>query len=208
MNVMNDLAVTDVAPPGADAPRAPREPGAAYLRRVLVPRWRPIAISVAVTLALALAVLFALPKPDPATVKVVDPSPAIAQASAAPDFTFYLPTALPDAWHVNNARFDTQINHQLSGPHLHIGYLAPDHGYLGLEESTDTPRWRFVSTMTAGNEFQDLVTIDGQVWGHVVSNRKVQESLVWYGPDTAVVVTGTTSLANLKAFAASLRVGQ
>jgi hypothetical protein len=31
---------------------------------------------------------------------------------------------------------------------------------------------------------------------------------VWYGPDTAVVVTGTTSLAHLKAFAASLHVGE
>jgi hypothetical protein len=53
---------------------------------------------------------------------------------------------------------------------------------------------------------KDAVVIDGQLWVQMASDRKQQDSLVWYGPQTTVVVTGTTTLDNLKAFAASLHV--
>lgn len=195
------LLTAQVPPPGADVPRQ------GGLRAPLAPRWPAIAVSVIVTLAVAIALLITLPTPNPATVKVVDPSSAIAQAEAAPGFRIYLPSPRPAGWYPNGARFDTKINSKLSGAHLHIGYLTPDHAYAALEESNATPGWRFVSTMTAGNVFKELLTIDGQVWAHVQSNRKQQDSLVWYGPDTVVVVTGTTSIANLEAFAASLHVG-
>jgi hypothetical protein len=93
------------------------------------------------------------------------------------------------------------------GPQLHIGYLAPDGGYVGLEEANLPNSWRFVTTRSAGNVFRDLRTIDGQVWAHLQSNRKSQDSLVWYGPNSVVMVTGTTSVPNLERLAASLHVG-
>lgn len=201
LSAVEDVPPTEVPPPGADAPRA------GGLREVLAPRWRAIAISIAATLAVALALLITLPKPNPATVRVVDPSQAVKQAMAVPDFAVYLPSPLLPGWQPNSARFDTAVNRVTKGPHLHIGYVTPDHAYAGLEEGDSTPRWRFVSAMTAGDVFKELVTIDGNVWAHVQSSRKMQDSLVWYGRSTVVVVTGTTSLANLESFAASLHVG-
>lgn len=202
MTMTDDVLTVAVPPPGADELQ-----GGGGLRQVLAPRWRTIAISVVVTLAAALALLFALPKPDPANVRVIDPSQAIAQAKAVPNFKIYLPSPLPAGWYPNSARFDTALSRKFVAPHLHIGYITPDHSYAGLEESNGMPRWRFVSMMTAGDVFKSLVTIDGTVWAHVQSSRKAQDSLVWYGPDTVVVVSGTTSMANLEAFAASLHVG-
>jgi hypothetical protein len=78
---------------------------------------------------------------------------------------------------------------------------------VGLEEANLPNTWRFVTTRSAGNVFRDLRTIDGDVWAHVHSDRKVQDSLVWYGPNSVVMVTGTTSMANLEQLAASLHVG-
>jgi hypothetical protein len=60
---------------------------------------------------------------------------------------------------------------------------------------------------SAGDVFQNMRTIDGVVWVHLLSDRKSQESLVWYGPHGMVVITGTSSLTNLEQLAASLHVG-
>jgi hypothetical protein len=147
--------------------------------------------------------LIALPRPNADTVIPVDPSSAIEQAEAVPGFAVYLPEPLPAGWQPNSARFELTKD----GPQLHIGYLAPDGGYVGLEEANLPNTWRFVTTRSAGNVFRDLRTIDGDVWAHVHSDRKVQDSLVWYGPNSVVMVTGTTSMANLEQLAASLHVG-
>lgn len=206
MTMTDDVLTHDVPSAAVPPPGADELPGGGGLRQVLAPRWRTIVISVALTLAAALTLLFALPRPEPKNVRVVDPSKAIAQAEAVPNFRIYLPSPLPAGWYPNSAWFGTVLDNYFAAPYLHIGYLTPDHAYIGLEQSNGTPRWRFVSTMTAGNVLQDLVTVDGTLWAHVQSSRKAQESLVWYGRDTVVVVSGTTSLANLEMFAASLHV--
>jgi hypothetical protein len=190
------VATIDIYPPGADQPRF------GPLRHLLAPGWRSIVVSAGLVLAVAVALLAALPRPDSAEVRVVDPSHAIAQAASQPGFPVYLPMPLPAGWYPNSARFD----HAKTGPHLHIGYLTPDHAYAGLEESSGTNRTLFVTNMAAGAVFQEAVLIDGQLWVHVASDRKKQDSLVWYGPQTTVIVTGTTTVQNLTAFAASLHV--
>lgn len=186
------VGTIELYPPGADAQR--------FGSPVFAPRWRAIAVAAGIVLAVAVTLLLALPKPNSASVRVVDPTRAIAQASAVPGFSVYVPSPLPDGWFPDSARFD----HAETGPHLHIGYLTPDHGYAGLEESSGSNRWLFVDNMAAGAVLKDAVVIDGQLWVQMASDRKQQDSLVWYGPQTTVVVTGTTTLDNLKAFAASL----
>lgn len=188
------VGTIELYPPGADGQR--------FASPVFAPRWRSIAVCAGLVLAVALTLLLVLPRPNSASVRVVDPSRAIAQASAVPGFPVYVPSPVPDGWSANSARFD----HAQTGPHLHIGYLTPDHGYAGLEESSGANRWLFVDNMAAGAMLTDAVVIDGQLWVQMASNRKQQDSLVWYGPQTTVVVTGTTTLDNLKAFAASLHV--
>jgi hypothetical protein len=194
---MTDLQTRYPHPPGADEPRD------GPLRQVLKPNRRSIAVSVIAALAVAVALLVVLPRPHAGAVQVVDPGPAIAKAKAVPGFAVYTPSPLPAGWYPNSVRFDLAK----AGPHLHIGYLAPDHGYAGIEEADLANSWRFVTTQSAGAIFEELITIDGHVWAHVHSDRKVQDTLVWYGPNSVVVVTGTASVANLKALAASLHVG-
>ncbi len=188
--------IIQVRPPGAD--RA--DPAT---RRDL---WRPnrrslVTWGIAV-LAIAIGLVLALPRPNAGTVIPVDPSAAIAQATAVPGFAVYVPEPLPSGWQPNSAGF----RQTKDGPELHVGYLAPDGGYVGLEEANLPNSRRFVTLNSAGNVAVDLRTIDGQVWAHLQSNRKSQDSLVWYGPHSVVMVTGTTSLANLEELAASLHV--
>ena len=187
----------EVVPPGTDEPRG------GTIAQVLAPRWRSIAISVGATLVAAVVLLVALPRPHADAVHVVDPSKSIALADGWPDFPVYTPSPLPAGWYPNSARFGLDW----VGALLHIGYLAPDGGYVGLEQTTGANRKLFVSTMSAGAIFDGLVTVDGTVWTHLQSDRKVQDSLVWYGPDTVVIVTGTASVAELEQLAGSLHVG-
>jgi len=207
-----------VVPPGADwaaaraagpALAAPGPVGGgrrarAELRQILAPHRRSIIALATVTVAVAVALLLALPRPQADAVKVVDPARAIERAQSTPDFPVYTPTPAPAGWYCNSARF----GHDWIGAVLHIGYLAPDGGYAGVEETTGANKRIFVSTMSAGAIFDGLVTVDGQVWTHLQSDRKKQDSLVWYGPQSVVVVTGTTNVSNLEALAASLHVGR
>jgi hypothetical protein len=193
------MVTLQVRPPGSDPATGA---AARSVREVLRPHRRSVLVSVIAVLAVAVGLLIALPRPQADTVIPVDPSSAISKATAVPGFAVFLPEALPDGWQPNSARFDMTKD----GPQLHIGYLAPDGGYVGLEEANLPNTWRFVTTSSAGNVFRDLRTIDGQVWAHLQSNRKVQDSLVWYGPNSVVMVTGTTSVPNLELLAASLHV--
>lgn len=184
-------------PPGVD------DPPAGPLRQVLRPRWRAIAVWVGVLVAVAIVLDVVLPTPRAREVRVVDPKPSIAAAQGVAGFPLFLPSPLPAGWHPDSARFDRTGR---LAPLLHIGYLAPDGGYAGLEETT-TPRLAsFGAVMSAGGVVVGVDDIDGAYWVEEQSNRKPQTTLVWYGSHGAVLVTGTTSLANLQALAASLHV--
>jgi hypothetical protein len=154
------------------------------------------------TLAAAIGLLVALPTPRADTVIPVDPSAAISKAKSTPGFTVRLPQPLPAGWQPNSARFQLTKD----GPQLHIGYLAPDGGYVGLEQADMRNVRRYVTVRSAGNVFADLRTINGQVWVHLTSDRKAQDSLAWFGPHGVVMVTGTASVANLEQLAASLHL--
>lgn len=193
---MTDTAVA--LPPGVDTP-----PGGS-LREVLAPRPRVIGVYAAAAIAVGLVLLFALPRPHANAVKVINPAKSIAVARTIPNFPLYLPSPLPAGWYPNSSRFSLDW----IGAVLHIGYFAPGGGYIGLEQTTGDNKLVFVSTMSAGAVYDGLVTLDGQVWVHLQSDRKSQDSLAWYGPQSVVVVTGTTTVANLEQFAGSLHVGR
>jgi len=193
---MDDVLTPDARPPGAD--EAWRGP----LRHALRPRWRAIAISSGLVLAVAVALLAALPSPHSDAVRAIDPEPTVAQAASYPGFIARTPSPLPAGWTPNSARFSTAW----VGAVLHLGYLAPDGGYVGIEQTNGANRKLFVDTMAAGAVDDDVVSVDGVPWVHLRSDRKVQDSLVWYGPTMVIVVTGTSSVANLERLAASLHV--
>jgi hypothetical protein len=188
-------------PPGGDVPRGGR------LAEVLQPRWRSILSLTSVAVVVAIVLLIVLPNSHVGAVKVVDPSAAIAAARQVAPSIVVLPDPLPAGWQSDSAHFDRTA----AGAHLHIGYFGPDHGYDGLEECNFTPAHTnikiFVAQMTADGDLVDLVTINGVIWTHDVSSRKsTQQSLIYYGQQTTIVVTGTSSLAELTALATSLHV--
>ena len=182
-----------VRPPGADP---------AGWRQALRPNRRSVVVAALATLAVAIGLLLALPTPRADTVIPVDPSAAISEARATPGFTVHLPQPLPAGWQPNSARFQLTKD----GPQLHVGYLAPDGGYVGLEQADMRNVRRYVTVRSAGNVFADLRTINGQVWVHLTNDRKAQDTLAWFGPHGVVMVTGTASVANLERLAASLQL--
>jgi hypothetical protein len=190
-----------VVPPGADSPRR------GTLAELFEPRWRSIVTSVSIMLVIAVVLLIVLPHPHDSAVKIVDPAHAVAEATKAAPEIVHLPDPLPAGWRVDSAHFEVTA----PGAHLHIGYAGPDNGINGLEESNFTPLHTdikvFVAQMTADGKLINLVTINGVVWAHDVSTRLAdQQSLIYYGPTTTTIVTGTSSLANLTNLATSLHI--
>jgi hypothetical protein len=194
---VDDVAIVGLPAPGVDAPAG----GA--LRQVLAVRRGSVLAWIAGGLAAALMLFFLLPRPHADEVRPVDPTAAITAARQQPGFVVYASAQAPAGWHSDSALF-----HVVKGEaQLHIGYLAPDGGYAGLEETDARDSWRFVERMTAGGITEGVVRVGDSVWFHMLSDRKNQQSLVWYGPHSTVVLTGVTGLAGLTRFAASLNVG-
>jgi hypothetical protein len=190
-----------VVPPGSDNPRG------GTLKQVARPAWRSIVIATALAVVVAVVLFVVLPKPNDSAVKVIDPTSVIEKAMKQAPSIVRLPDPLPAGWRVDSAHFEVTA----PGAHLHIGYAGPDNGINGLEETNFTAKHTdikiFVAQNTADGKLVDLVTINGLIWNHDVSTRlKAQQSLIFYGPTTTVVVTGTSSLANLTALAASLHI--
>jgi hypothetical protein len=183
-------------PPGVDPP------GASFAQ-ALRPVWRSIAIFGGLGLVVALTLLVALPRPHAGAVKRIDPMPTIIRAQLLGTLPVFVPSALPAGWIPDSVHLDAAKGKE----HLHLGYQAPDFGIVGVEQTT-ARKWRSVlSQVTAGGEATDYVMINGQRWVRLESPRRTLPSLVWYGPrNEVVIVTGTTSRANLETLAASLHI--
>jgi hypothetical protein len=190
-----------VVPPGADTPRN------GSLKQVARPAWRSIVIAASIAVVVAVVLYIVLPTPHDSAVKVVNPTSVIAKAMKQAPGIVHLPDPLPAGWRPDSAHFEVTA----PGAHLHIGYAGPDNGINGLEETNFTSKHTdlkiFVAQNTADGKLVDLVSINGVIWNHDVSTRlKAQQSLIFYGPTTTVVVTGTSSLADLTQLAASLQI--
>jgi hypothetical protein len=189
---LTDIEMT--TPPGAD-------PAHTSWRDAVRPQWRIVAMIAGPALLAAVVLLVVLPRPHPGAVKRIDPSPTIARAERLGAFPVYLPTPPPAGWVPSSVHLDSRIGKA----HLHVGYQSPDFGYVGLEE-TDAPfRSPIVSQVTAGGVPQTSYWIGGRVWLLAQSTRRPLYSLTWFGPKSEVIVVGTASLDNLKAFVASLQ---
>jgi hypothetical protein len=188
-------------PPGSDIPRG------GSLKLVGRPAWRPIAIATSIAVIAALVLFVVLPTPHDSAVKVVDPTSVIAKAMKQAPEIVHLPDPLPAGWRVDSAHFEVTA----PGAHLHIGYAGPDNGINGLEETNVTSKHTdikiFVAQNTADGTLVDLVSINGVIWNHDASSRlAAEQSLIFYGRTTTIVVTGTSSLADLTQLAASLHI--
>jgi hypothetical protein len=182
-------------PPGADDPHA-------SWRDALRPRWRQVAVLAGAALLAGVALLALLPRPHAGAVKRIDPSATFERAQKLAAFPVYVPGPLPAGWVPTNAHLDSTIGKA----RIEVGYQSPDFGYVGLEETDAPARGHIMSQITAGGLPEAAYRIGDLIWVQEGSSRRTLESLVWYGPTSQVVVTGTASLANLKTFVASLQL--
>jgi hypothetical protein len=182
-------------PPGVDPPGA-------SLAQVLRPGRRSLVTFTVAGLVVAVVLLLVLPRPHAGAVKAIDPTRTVERAKLLGTLPVYVPAALPAGWVADSVNLDAGKGRE----RLDVGYRAPDFGYVGLVE-TSAVRWRSVmSQSTAGGRQEDYVTINGQLWVHLLSTRRTLQSLVWFGPRSEVILAGTTTLANLEQFATSLNI--
>jgi hypothetical protein len=111
-----------------------------------------------------------------------------------------VPAGLPAAWKATSR----SLTHEGAVAHLHVGFVAPDNNYAGLEEGTGDPRTFITATLGASGLTQTAtLTVNGQTWT-VRTSQRGETSLVRASHLLTVVITGSTSLTNQKALAASL----
>jgi len=113
----------------------------------------------------------------------------------------YAPTNLPTTWKATSR----SLTHKGSYAHMHVGFVAPDNNYAGLDEATGDPT-TFVQSILGhrGLTQTATTTINGSTWSERTSQRG-ETSLVRTTKGLTVVITGSTNPANQQALAASLQ---
>lgn len=169
-----------------------------YLLRALVP----------LTLFVVLAVVLAWPRGEGGTeVTEIDPAPAIAQAQARAPFDLLVPAttgpgALADGWRATSTRIDAGAS-DADPFSFRIGYVTPAGQYAMVLQSNDAPAAVLASVgPTAGAASE---TIDGQAWARTQTSRRGEIVLTRTDGPATLLVTGSASLSELSALAASLR---
>ena len=133
----------------------------------------------------------------------VDYQPVAAAARSAGHLDVWAPPTLPAGWYASAARYDGGIN-----PHWHLSATDGKH-YLGIEEGIDGLAAELHQALQGSPISAGKVEVGGVVWsvytdtqGDYALARSMPSKLPRY-PETVVVV-GTTSPANVRAYAASL----
>lgn len=112
-----------------------------------------------------------------------------------------VPANLPATWKATSR----SLAHDKTFAHLHIGFVAPDNNYAGLEEATGDPATFIKTTLgSKGLAPTGTTTINGQTWTERTSQRG-ETSISRTSNLITVVITGSTSLTNQKELAAALK---
>jgi hypothetical protein len=160
--------------------------------------------SLVVCFAIIGGFLLLLPRPNVNAVKVVSYSEAVVQATRVAPYTILAPEHLSEQWRATSVRLEVSDNPKVV--HLHIGFVTPNNAYVGLEE-TNGPALDFVRVYTNGATPVAFVQVAGRSWQQQerVLGGKDQKSLVMYGTDSTVVLSGTAGWPELEELAASLQ---
>ena len=88
--------------------------------------------------------------------------------------------------------------------YLHVGFVAPDNDYAGLDEAIGNSTAFIKATLgTNGLTQTGTTTVNGATWSERTSQRG-ESALVKVSHDLTVVITGSTSPTNQRTLAASL----
>ena len=156
--------------------------------------------SMLVVLAFVAVLMLVTWRPQPEAVKVVDPSDAIAVATAQATFPLEAPTGLAEGWRPTSARWEP-TEKSGSDPVLHIGYVTPQDAYAQVSQSSSISDAYIAEQTREGRPVGD-VAIDGVVWQRW--ERGDRRSLLLLEPEVTTIVSGTAAWDELTALATSL----
>ena len=134
-------------------------------------------------------------------INVIDPSPAIAQATAQADFPLVTPIGLSDAWRPTSARWEPSPESG-TDPVLHIGYVTPtdQYGQVSLSRSATE---RYLGEQTSGGRPIDTREVAGAVWQRWEADDR--RSLVLIEDGVTTIVSGTGEWSEIEGLAATLQ---
>lgn len=158
-------------------------------------------LSMAVVLALVFVIVLLAWRPTPQVINVIDPAPAIAQATAQADFPLVTPTGLAADWRPTSARWEPSPESG-SDPVLHIGYVTPtdQYGQVSLSRSATE---RYLTEQTSGGSPIDTREVAGAVWQRWEADDR--RSLVLIEDGVTTIVSGTGEWSEIEGLAATLQ---
>jgi len=186
-----------------ETPTAPEQSAA----RARSPRGRQSVGDMVRSMSLVLivvAVVFLLTLRDEPhqTVHRMDYSEQLKEARQVARYDVLAPVGLGGGWKATSARNDSAG----AAVTWHIGFVTPDGSYAAVEQS-DGPAPAFLDEFVAGATRSADVTISGAAWERLEGGRPELRALVLRGHGVTTLVTGSASLAELRALAGALRGG-
>ena len=191
-----DGGVSDPVDVGDPMPR-PTGRSTGQLRKTVT----DMVLSMAVVLAVVFVIVLLAWRPTPQVINVIDPSPAIAQATAQADFPLVTPIGLSDAWRPTSARWEPSPESG-TDPVLHIGYVTPtdQYGQVSLSRSATE---RYLGEQTSGGRPIDTREVAGAVWQRWEADDR--RSLVLIEDGVTTIVSGTGEWSEIEGLAATLQ---
>lgn len=136
----------------------------------------------------------------PSPVEAVDYHEAAGFARENADFAVVAPPSLPQGWRATSVRFVDG-----SRERWHLGLLTDEERYVGLEQSTDSPRSMVRTHVDAEADRAGGVTIEGDRWARW-TDEGGDVALVRRSDGTTTLVVGQdVPHGELRGFVASLR---
>lgn len=161
-------------------------------------RWAGL---VTAALLAAVAVTFAVPRTNAVLQTTADVAATASAVRADLGFDPVVPHDLPEGWVALTAQVRVSAG---DIPTWHVGYATPGGSFASVEQAPADVPADWVGDITIDGPATGTVTVDGHEF--TVRNRpdRFLTSWVWTGTDTAVIVTGKASEAELRDLVAAI----
>jgi hypothetical protein len=152
-------------------------------------------------IGIAAAVIYVfIPHDDsPRDVKAVDYRVELLTARRAASYPVAAPEGLSSGWKATSVRFQGDQSDA-----WHLGFLAPDGGYVQIEQSAQNASAFIDEASQGGQATKTTQKIDGRTWTRYTGGR--YDALVLTEKGSTTVVAGTGSFAQLTQMAEALKM--
>lgn len=136
-------------------------------------------------------------------VKIVDYTPTLAAVRSSGAFKVDAPIGLSPDWRATSVRYTPAATDSTIAT-WHLGFVTPDDGYVGLEQSNGTDAGFVKDSTTRGQEVGTQL-VEDKTWKKYHSDSTGYNALVLKEDDVTTVVAGTLSYDQLATFIGTLR---